>query len=149
MYLPGFASEEECKQLADTWRQTNAYFVPVHRVPRSSMGNETLPEKYDELQRRIMEKTSIKADQPLREAEYYYTAKELPTAGDKFGSGPFEGWHQDHDYWLNLERYHYVNFHLTIEKEDPEDANFGLIPMDAIVAQVPEMPIIGGAAREI
>lgn len=149
LYVPGFASEDECTALADTWRRTNTSYVPVHRLPRAELGSSTLPAKYDELQRRIMRETSIQPDSPLDSGEFYYTHKDLPTAGENFGEGPFEGWHQDHDYWLRLERYHYLNFHLTIEKESPEDANFGLVPIDGAAQMMPEIPLAGGAAREL
>lgn len=95
IYIPGFADGKECDAMMEVFmsmaKKTN--YAPVHCPGRDQI-TPTLLSKVDKLHADILSETCVRADEGLT-FDFYYTHADCPTAGEsKFGSGPFEGWHQ-------------------------------------------------------
>jgi ectoine hydroxylase-related dioxygenase (phytanoyl-CoA dioxygenase family) len=58
------------------------------------------------------------------------------------------GWHQDHEsYYYFQQNYHYLNFYIILEKEDPNKSGLSIIPFDKLREYSGADKIIGSGAK--
>lgn len=95
IHVPGFASEKECEAMLELFMAlcNKSNFAPVNSI-RCEQITPSLLAKVNALHAAVLAETCVRADEEIT-CDFYYTHADCPTAGEsKYGTGPFEGWHQ-------------------------------------------------------
>ena len=133
--------QKDCNVLYDKFVETRAHPFPCSQLP------ESVQAAVGKMLRNLSAATAVGADYRLRDCYFYSTGFDETQKSADFG------WHQDHEsYFQRSQHYHCVAAYITIFKEDPHDANLGVVPFDALYASEPMVAaraIDGGAARFI
>lgn len=129
-----YFTAEECAEMTQMFESMMVSEKLVN-YPQKILGfadikNESIKQKVLDMIQSINQNYGLKVNAAPDLASFIFTD---PSSSYGNGTKAFEAWHQDHDsHFLHGNHFNNLNIYVAVYKEDPADANLGVVPFDAL-----------------
>lgn len=126
-----YFSAEECAELKQAFdeRSLAECYFQMKTLGFHDIKNQAIKTKVQDMIKDLNQKYGLKLNAAPDGCAFFETDPSKTWSG----VAAYEDWHQDHtSFYMSGDHFSYLNIYVTVYKEDPSDANLGVIPFDAL-----------------